>query len=216
MSLGEIWRELLLMHFTQFNGNIGKSQLYFVKFLKCLYYFGEKTDRRSPERPSRGTAASRWDPGRTTTPRGSCWPSDCPGWGGAGAPERDGVCWRSWTRSLDGGCGLSPAGWGFGKKGSLRILQQAQFCAQLFFCFFFHLVNWPSCRHPLVRRSGTECVSSLGQRRVPDHWLRPEKSWWRQNRGGEIHRGHTSSEETAKEITKSITDWRISLNVVPM
>lgn len=139
------------------------------------------TDRCSPGRPSRGTAASRWGPERTTTPPGSCWPSDCPGWGGAGAPEHGGVCWRSWTHSWDGGCGLSPAGVRF----EMRAVYI--FCSKfLKVCtlFFFDWVNWPSCLHPLVRHSGTECASSSGQRRVPDRWPRPERSWQRQNSRG--------------------------------
>lgn len=74
--------------------------------------------------------------------------------------------------------------WSFSRCGevwqeiSLCILQQVSPFAH---SFFFNWVNWPSCLHPLVRRSGTECASSLGQRRVPDRWPRPERIWQRQN-----------------------------------
>lgn len=117
----------------------------FVRFFEMSLLTWEKSGRRSPERPSRGTAASRWDPGRTTTPPGSCSPSDCPGWGGAGAPEHDGVCWRSWTHSWDGGCGPSPAGCEvFKQEGSSRILQQvSQFVAHWFLFFFSQSTDLP-------------------------------------------------------------------------
>lgn len=83
-------------------------------------------------------------------------------------------------------------------EGSLHILQQVSQGVHSFLFLFFHWVNWPSCLHPLVRHSGTECASSSGQRRVPDRWPRPERSWQRQNSRGEISRGHTSEETTCK------------------
>lgn len=72
-------------------------------------------------------------------------------------------------------------------EGGLEKRAAHTFCStSLILCtlILFRSVNWPSCLHPLVRRSATECASSLDQRRVPDRWPRPGRSWLRQTVDG--------------------------------
>lgn len=107
----------------------------------------------SPGRQDRGTAVCHWAPKRTTTPPESCWLCGCPGLDVADEPGHGGVCWRSWTRSLDGGYGLSPSGWQLQEDGRWAVDVAIPNCSSNVDCN-----GEPTFLSPSLGRALRDCV----------------------------------------------------------